>query len=489
MPPAPADAWRRKRPRVAVLLTTALCCLRSVTGFGFSGVGALTPTKTGAAADAALVRARFRERTESSWKRKAHEITCKVSSPRRYGSADWFSNIQNLPKSRLLYNIKGHLFYNTAFAFAVSMVHFLTPQHVIDDLHVSAIPHSIMSGALGLLLVFRTNAAYNRFWEARKIWGGLINTCRNIARLSAVALGPDSPEWQEMKEYVRMFPFLLKQHLQDTREDAELDWVSLPKEDILRLQEDVNPPMFACQRMTEILARAFADGGGGQSKGGRVPDFTSVTYRMEIERNLSSLMDALGMCERILTTPVPRGYSRHTSRFLTVYGFTLPVVLVPHTELFTAPVVAAVCWGLFSIEEIAYFIEQPFDPEYRQLDLVGFSEKVARDVERITVSSSLSRQGSSASPQLPGATPGVNGGLLTYQLVEGNNNNNNNGHEGVDNHHGFEGGRWGGSKLNGMGGEGERAVGTDGKAVTKPTPADVLLKSWRGNPDNDIIGD
>lgn len=60
--------------------------------------------------------------------------------------------------------------------------------------------------------------------------------------------------------------------------------------------------------MTEILAVAFSDGGGGQSKGGRVPDFTSVTYRMEIERNLSSLMDALGMCERILTTPVPRGY-------------------------------------------------------------------------------------------------------------------------------------------------------------------------------------
>ncbi|CAM9312683.1 unnamed protein product, partial [Laminaria digitata] len=99
-----------------------------------------------------------------------------------------------------------------------------------------------------------------------------------------------------------------------------------------------------------------------QSAGGRVPDFTSVTYRMEIEHGLTSLIDSLGMCERILTTPVPRGYSRHTSRFLTVYGVTLPIVLVPHTELFTAPVVAAVCWGLFSIEEIAYFIEQPFDP-------------------------------------------------------------------------------------------------------------------------------
>ncbi|CAN0550063.1 unnamed protein product, partial [Ectocarpus sp. 8 AP-2014] len=64
-------------------------------------------------------------------------------------------------------------------------------------------------------------------------------------------------------------------------------------------------------------------------------------------------------CLPPLAIALPR--SRHTSRFLTVYGFTLPVILVPHTELFTAPVVAAVCWGLFSIEEIAYFIEQPFD--------------------------------------------------------------------------------------------------------------------------------
>lgn len=60
--------------------------------------------------------------------------------------------------------------------------------------------------------------------------------------------------------------------------------------------------------MSEIVARAYAEGGTGQSAGGRVLDFTSVTYRMEMEHCLSALIDALGMCERILTTPVPRGY-------------------------------------------------------------------------------------------------------------------------------------------------------------------------------------
>jgi ion channel-forming bestrophin family protein len=80
--------------------------------------------------------------------------------------------------------------------------------------------------------------------------------------------------------------------------------------------------------------------------------------RLQLEEEIGKLVDALGMCERILTTPVPRKYSRHTSRFLTVYLLTLPIVLVPHTEYMTAPIVGAICWGLLSIEAIAFSIEQ-----------------------------------------------------------------------------------------------------------------------------------
>ncbi|CAM9718049.1 unnamed protein product, partial [Hapterophycus canaliculatus] len=218
---------RRKRPRILALVAAAFGVIPSATGFGLSSVGSQGGLTRVAVSDGALVargsapalqtasrhgkrqgQQQQQQRRCRGGRRRLHEITCKVASPRRYGSSDWWTNIQNLPKSRLLYNIKEHLFYNTAFAFAVSMVHFLTPQHVIDDLHVSAIPHSIMSGALGLLLVFRTNAAYNRFWEARQVWGNLINQCRNIARLSAVALGPDSAEWKEMKEYIRVRGFV-----------------------------------------------------------------------------------------------------------------------------------------------------------------------------------------------------------------------------------------------------------------------------------------
>ncbi|CAM9870966.1 unnamed protein product [Pylaiella littoralis] len=568
---AAAARRRRKRPRdvIFLLLTTvASGLLPSVASFGFStNVGAPQLTSDGALVARGSVAAlgsvarcgklqqqqqQQQQGQQPRKRRREHDITCKVASPRRYGSADWFSNIQNLPKSRLLYNIKEHLFYNTSFAFVVSMIHLLTPQHVIDDLHVSAIPHSIMSGALGLLLVFRTNAAYNRFWEARKVWGSLINTCRNIARLSFVALGPDSPEWLELKEYLRMFPFLLKQHLQDTRVDEELNWVSLPMDKVLRLQEDPNPPMMDIQIMTEIIASAYSEGGSGESAGGVAQDYTSVTYRMEIEKCLSSLMNDLGKCERILTTPVPRGYSRHTSRFLTVYGFTLPVVLVPHTELFTAPVVAAVCWGLFSIEEIAYFIEQPFDPEYRQLDLMAYSQKVARDIDRMTASSVLGREG----PRLPVSVTTAGADLLPYsppspfslsssqqqqrqledfslpaaenngQAGAGGGGNDasrgprhtdggsaingrqardddgeSGGHDvgsptqqgpwgGGDGGGGRGGGRGGGSGGGGadVNGEGRRKKSNARKAAAERSRVDGLSASWRGDPEDDIVG-
>ena len=80
---------------------------------------------------------------------------------------------------------------------------------------------------------------------------------------------------------------------------------------------------------------------------------------------------------------MPSSYSRHTSRFLSIYCFTLPFVLVQQLELATAPVVMAICWGLFSIEEIGHLIEEPFSPITHQLPLDVYARKIHLDVERL----------------------------------------------------------------------------------------------------------
>jgi len=82
------------------------------------------------------------------------------------------------------------------------------------------------------------------------------------------------------------------------------------------------------------------------------------------------LVSCLGMCERILTTPIPLPYSRHTSRMLSIFCLTLPFILVKQIGFLVIPVTIAICWGLFSIEEIGHYIENPF---YERANLIPMS--------------------------------------------------------------------------------------------------------------------
>mmetsp|Transcript_14872 Transcript_14872/g.22138 ORF Transcript_14872/g.22138 Transcript_14872/m.22138 type:complete len:390 (-) Transcript_14872:53-1222(-) len=310
----------------------------------------------------------------------SNSLVMKAESPRPFSSSDWFENLKNLPSSRVTKDIFSHLMFNTAWAVAVTAFHMFTPQHYIDDFHISTVPHSIMAGSLALLLVFRTNASYDRFWEARKIWGYVTNVTRNLTRL-AKANFEDEEVLYFFKEYLKAFPFLLKQHLQDVRNDDELEWLKekFSNEEFENIQSHPNPPVFVCSRMSEILKTQYS------------PDTeqiqTSVFYRIKIEEGINLLIDYMGMCERILTTPVPRSYSRHTSRFLTMFLFTLPIVLVPHTEFGTPFVVFLVGWGLLSIEGIAYLIEQPFHPVKNQLPMINYCLEMQRDLEKIATES------------------------------------------------------------------------------------------------------
>lgn len=108
-----------------------------------------------------------------------------------------------------------------------------------------------------------------------------------------------------------------------------------------------------------------------------------VNNHLYLQQQIGDLINYVGMCERILLTPVPVSYSRHTSRFLSLYCLTLPVVLVPQLQFFTAPTIAMVCWGLFSIEEIGHFIEEPFSPGNNNLKLDAIVTKIGFDAKRL----------------------------------------------------------------------------------------------------------
>jgi len=388
------------------------------------------------------------------------KFTQPLAAAQRYTVDDWFNNLMSLPRSLILRNISKQLAVSTAWACLVTFLH----QYEGLTWDVSPLPHSLMSSALGLLLVFRTNASYDRFWEARKLWGSLTNDLRNLSRAAKMVL-PREAHIMYTK-LLMLFPYVLMFHLQrrpvdiklvkdillqeykplhdieylpalrtekmqfsTERENFRYDEVeaqvyagrdrntltepgrfispeqkySIETENTIhhhtycesskaylnRLAQEIindpNPPAYVTMRLTELIDDAFdvVETGiinNNIKERAKIQDANKaefarqdMVYRLEIQQNhhrffvnkLSSLIDILGACERILLTPVPLSYSRHTSRFLTLYVFSLPFVMAPTLHLLTPVFTCLITWALSSIEEIGHFIEDPFNVTIR----------------------------------------------------------------------------------------------------------------------------
>ncbi len=102
--------------------------------------------------------------------------------------------------------------------------------------------------------------------------------------------------------------------------------------------------------------------------------------RQMLEQAMGDLIDIMGACERIVKSPVPLSWSRHTSRLLSIWSLTLPFVLVPLEGFLCIPTVAVICWGIFSIEEIAHILEDPFLQQRYALPLEDLCNTIETDV-------------------------------------------------------------------------------------------------------------
>lgn len=121
-------------------------------------------------------------------------------------------------------------------------------------------------------------------------------------------------------------------------------------------------------------------------------EFPASAVRVSMEEDITTLVDVMGACERIVKTPVPLAYSRHTSRFLSVYAFTLPLILVDKEGLMVVFSVLMITWALFGIEEIGHMIEDPFTPKSFSLPLRDYAVTIHTSLE---VTHQLKNKGSS----------------------------------------------------------------------------------------------
>jgi putative membrane protein len=230
----------------------------------------------------------------------------------------------------------------------------------------------VPSIVLGLLLVFRTNTAYERFWEGRKLWGTLVNTVRNLARNLWVAV--EEIELDDRKEKIVVLRLLVafavatKLHLRQEPPDAELIG-SLSPEKLEKLKTTTNPPL-------EI---AFWIGDYLQNKYRR--NCINSYQLISMQKLLDTMVDVLGGCERILRTPVPLAYSIHLKQLLLLYCLTLPFQVVKDLTWWTAPIVAIISFAVFGIEAIGIEIENPFGRDPNDLPLDKICETISNNVD------------------------------------------------------------------------------------------------------------
>ncbi|KAI8476730.1 MAG: Bestrophin, RFP-TM, chloride channel-domain-containing protein [Monoraphidium minutum] len=206
-------------------------------------------------------------------------------------------------------------------------------------------PFGLTSFALSLMLVFRTNTSYGRWDEARKMWGLVLNRSRDIVRLGLSYIPEERQDLRDMLvRWTPAFSRSLMCHLrkgEDLRE--ELANILLPHE-VDSVLMATHRPNYCLQVLSQVIKESGAS--------------TAATIKMD--DNLTAFEDCLGGCERILKTPVPLSYTRHTSRFLIIWLTLLPFTLYGSCGAATVPLCCIIAFLLLGIEEIGVSIEEPF---------------------------------------------------------------------------------------------------------------------------------
>lgn len=223
----------------------------------------------------------------------------------------------------------------------------LSRYHYYEVTSLSVMPITLLGIVLSILLGFRNNAAYDRWWEARKQWGQMVNEIRSLARASGSLLGNDAPVRRAMLMRVLAYAHALKAQLRAEPEQENLAYW-------------VGAPALAQARKRSNLADAFI-GQCGELLGEqyRQGKLDSMGLKMLDER-LCALSGIQAACERIASTPLPFAYTLLVHRTAYVYCYLLPFALIGGLGWAAPILVAVVAYTFFGIDKLSEHLETPF---------------------------------------------------------------------------------------------------------------------------------
>ena len=227
--------------------------------------------------------------------------------------------------------------------------------------------YSLVGFVLSLLLVFRTNTAYDRWWEGRKKWGELVNNSRNLA-IKLSILCKHSEDKAFFKRMISNYPFAMKEHLREGVNLTILDLTAQEQKEIEAFEHKPNYIIKSLYNRVEVLKNT-----------GELSEEALIV----IDINMKSLSDIIGACERIKNTPIPYSYSMFFKKFIFLYVTTLPLAFVDAFGYYSSLVSIFVFYVLVSMEVLAEEIEDPFGVDDNDLPTDELSKKIKNNVYEI----------------------------------------------------------------------------------------------------------
>jgi putative membrane protein len=288
-----------------------------------------------------------------------------------YNPKEWFTFIFRFHKAdtfrKLGPMLIGICVYSGIIAFLELEYWRLSDKNYLRNIPVM---HSLLGFAISMLLVFRTNTAYDRWWEGRKLWGSLVNNSRNLAlKLSTLLPADEKAQRSFFRRIIPAYAFALHNHLRREQTRIELFEDDEHKHVFNTIDKEKHVPNQIAKLIYQHIHQLHRD------------NKISGEQLLYLNSELQSFTDICGACERIKNTPIPYSYSVFIKKFIFFYIMTLPFGYVFQLGYYVIPVVAFIFYVLASLEIIAEEIEDPFGGDENDVP----TDKLARGIQQHVV--------------------------------------------------------------------------------------------------------
>lgn len=287
-----------------------------------------------------------------------------------YNPKDWITFLFKFHKSDTLRQLFPLIILIGIYAGLVAYVE-LDVLKINDKSYIKniTIVHGILSFVISMLLVFRTNTAYDRWWEGRKLLGTLVNNSRNLAIKLAAILDKDNTENRNyFKKVIAAYAHALKNHLRHESTRVELF-------DDAMLNKKINIEKHVPNQIAVMLLK--------QVNKLHTQNIITKEQYLSLNNELISFTEVCGACERIKNTPIPYSYSAFIKKFIFIFVLTLPLGYAFTLSYYIIPAVCFIFYVLASLELIAEEIEDPFGKDVNDLPMEKIAVNIHKNVYEI----------------------------------------------------------------------------------------------------------